>query len=317
MEGRLVYSERQEHMLTRSRVATAITVILIGTCISARAYADGFTGYVGCGKHPQPGCSVGAGSSSTRPGSSGTQSSHGSGKPGECHDPRGRRIPCQRNGGWAGGDGCYYKPTSPSASTVDALGGQPAGEGAWYQRTCYAKDGTTEEALGAPVWLRSAPVISPEVVAHQAVSRLSLPGVSISLSPSRDQLVGLPTWMWLSGGSWGRSSATAAVPHVRVTATAVPTKAVWDMGDGTRPVVCRGPGSVWRKGMSPRAASPDCGFTYRSASEVAPGGVYTVRVSVSWQVSWQGAGKSGTVPGLVTVGTRRVRVAESQTVVTR
>jgi len=161
------------------------------------------------------------------------------------------------------------------------------------------------------------PVSSPEAVAHQAISRLRLPRVSIVLSPVGDQLVGLATWMWLPRGSWARRSASAHVPRLTVSATAVPVRAVWHMGDGTRPVVCRGPGSVWRQGMNPHASSPDCGHTYRRSSLRAAGGAFTVRVSVSWRVRWHGGGRSGSVPDLVTSGSRRVRVAESQTLLTR
>ena len=42
---------------------------------------------------------------------------------------------------------------------------------------------------------------------------------------------------------------------------------------------------------------------------------FTVRVTVTWRVTWAGAGGSGTVPGLTTTGTVSVRVAESQAVI--
>jgi hypothetical protein len=70
--------------------------------------------------------------------------SGGKGRDGECRNPQGAEIPCQRDGGWAGADGCYYKPTDVSPSTIAALGGQPAGEGGWYQR------GTSLDQTGRP-----------------------------------------------------------------------------------------------------------------------------------------------------------------------
>jgi hypothetical protein len=64
------------------------------------------------------------------------------------------------------------------------------------------------------------------------------------------------------------------------------------------------------------AASPDCGYRYLRSSAGAPGGAYTVTVTISWRVTWAGAGQAGTIPGLTTVGAVQVRVAESQTVIT-
>jgi len=199
---------------------------------------------------------------------------------------------------------------------VDALGGQPAGDGAWYQRTCYSKDGRSQKALGGPVWMDSPPAMSPQIVAHQAVSKLDLPAAVIVLSPARRQLVGLPTWMAVSAGSWDRRTTSASAGRVTATATAVPTVAVWSMGDGTAPVRCRGRGSVWQPGMNPRASSPDCGHTYHRSSAASAGGTFRVGVSVSWSVSWHGAGRSGSVPGgLTTTGSTEVTVAESQALI--
>jgi hypothetical protein len=297
--------------------AAAIGITILVVAAPHAALAGGVTGSVTCDdSNPNPACHLGAGSTNSTPGSSGTDTGSSPGnQPSVCHDPKGKKIPCQWRGGWAGGDGCYYKPTNPSPSTVEALGGQPSGPGAWYLRMCpsgNAKDGVYSSDV---VWERSAPAVSPEVVAHQAVSQLRLPAVSIVVSPSGEQLVNLPTWLALESGSWARQSATAAVPGVKVTATATPLKAVWDMGNGDR-VVCHGPGTVWRAGMDPAAKSPDCGYTYRHSSSGAPGNEFTIQVSISWGVSWQGAGRSGTVPDLTTVGDRPVRVAESQALVT-
>jgi hypothetical protein len=144
---------------------------------------------------------------------------------------------------------------------------------------------------------------------------LTLPGVAIRVNPAGDQLVGLPSWLSLDSASWRPQSATAAVPGVSVTATATPTQAVWSMGNGES-VVCHGPGTPWRSGTDPVAASPDCGYRYSLSSAGAPGGAFTLTVTISWQVTWAGAGLAGTIPGLTTTGAAQVRVAESQTVIT-
>jgi hypothetical protein len=88
------------------------------------------------------------------------------------------------------------------------------------------------------------------------------------------------------------------------------------MGDGST-VVCEGPGTPWRPGLDPAGSSPDCGHRYLRASAGAPGGAFTVTVTVSWDVSWSGAGRSGAVPGLTTTSSLQLRVAESQALLTR
>jgi hypothetical protein len=137
--------------------------------------------------------------------------------------------------------------------------------------------------------------------------------VVIRLNPSGDQLVNLPTWLSLDAGSWQSQSATASVPGVSVTATARPVRAVWSLGEGGS-VTCTGPGTPWQPGTDPMASSPDCGYTYRHSSARAPGSAFSVTVTVTWEVTWAGAGQSGTIAGLSTTGTVPVRVAESQAV---
>ncbi|MFF5010553.1 hypothetical protein ACFY3G_48135 [Streptomyces phaeochromogenes] len=157
-----------------------------------------------------------------------------------------------------------------------------------------------------------------EVVVRRAVERLELPRPVIRTSPDEDfvQVVHVPTWIWVERGTWGPVSVSAAVKGVKVTATARPQKAVWSMGEGGA-VVCRGPGTPYLSTYSPKASSPDCGYTYRRASLSEPGEAYSVSVRVTWDVEWQGAGQTGVVPGLVMTAERQLVVDEVQTVVTR
>ncbi len=290
--------------------AVALLVVGLGLVAPVAAQADGFGDATCTENQTEPGCDVTAGTS----GQSGTSTSGtgGRGGDGKCRNPDGREIPCERDGAWAGSDGCYYQPADLSADTIAALGGQPAGEGGWYLRTCYGEDGG---GLGGPVWMPGAPpVVSPEVLARQARARLDLPNVVIVLNPPDDQLVNLPIWLALDRSSWREQTATASVPGVSVTATARPVKANWSMGDGDS-VVCNGPGTAWKPGTDPASSSPDCGYTYHRSSAGAAGNKFTVAVTISWNVTWAGAGKSGTIPGLATTGTVQVPVQESQAVI--
>jgi hypothetical protein len=280
---------------------TILSIILIA---SMPAFADGGIGTVKCDKdHPQPGCDIGAGSG----GQNGDSTGGGNQNTGN-HDSGG-------DGGSGSGAQCIYTPASPSADVIAALGGQPAGEGGWYFKSCVYPDGTAVDFPG-PVWVAGAPpVVSAQVLARLARSRLNLPTVVVRLNPGGDQLVNLPTWLALDTASWRSQSATAAVPGVSVTATARAVKASWSMGDGGS-VVCAGPGTAWQPGTDPLRSSPDCGYTYRRSSAGASGSAFAVTVTITWEVTWAGAGQSGTVPGLTTTGTVPVRVQESQAVIT-
>ena len=99
-----------------------------------------------------------------------------------------------------------------------------------------------------------------------------------------------------------------------MTATARAVLATWLLGDGST-VVCHRPGARWTAGTDPLAASPDCGHTYTRSSAGEPGSAFRVTVTVTWEVTWAGAGQTGVVPGLTTTGGAQVRVAESQAVI--
>jgi hypothetical protein len=207
----------------------------------------------------------------------------------------------------------------PVAVVVREQQPEPGEDGAWYLWRC-SGDGFRDSLYRPPVWIpdgERAPGAagpSPAELAAQARERLRLPGPAVAASPAGDQLVNLPTWLWLDG-DWAPIEATASVPGVSVTARAVPRSATWVMGDGSE-VVCRGPGTPYTPGVDPASPSPDCGHTYRHSSAGRPGEVFAASVTVSWTVTWSGAGDSGTFPDLTTTAEATFRVAESQALVT-
>jgi hypothetical protein len=189
------------------------------------------------------------------------------------------------------------------------------GPGAWYLYKC-SGPGFTDGLYRTPIWIPDgeepglAPLPSPAELAQTARSQLRLPSPTIAANPSGDQLVTLPTWLWLSSG-WDQQSATAAVPGVSVTAVAKPTSLVWSMGDGST-VTCSSGGTPFPAGGDPKATSPNCGHTYRASSAGKPSDAYPVTATVHWSISWSGAGESGTFPDMTTTATAAFRVAESQ-----
>lgn len=302
-------------MLTRRLFAkAAVAVVVFATFMGAAATVasaddDGWGGVV-CDPS-QTDCTVSAGTSPTPPSGG---NGGGSGGTRQCIDLDGIDRPCYLDGiGWFGFDKCFYGPIELQLTpeTIAALGGQPPGPGVWYSRSCrpYAGQSVASANISV-VYLATAPAPVAELVARHAVSHLVLPRLSASVNPSGLQLVNLPTWLSVPATSWGSRSATASVPGVSVTATATATKVVFKMGDG-HTVTCHSRGTDWHTGLDPLASSPDCGYTYRT-----PGENLTIRASVSWSISWSGAGSSGTLPDLVTTTSIPVRVGESQTVVT-
>ncbi|MET9036982.1 hypothetical protein [Streptomyces mirabilis] len=161
-----------------------------------------------------------------------------------------------------------------------------------------------------------APEPDPAVVARQVVRELVLPDPVIRTNPDEKhaQLVRVPTWMWLDRAMWKPVSKTANVPGVSVTATAIPQKATWAMGDGAA-VVCEGAGTPYSLKYVADSASPDCGHTYLRSSARQAEEAYTVSVTVIWDVEWRGGGQQGVIPGLQTQAQMPLRVAEAQALV--
>jgi hypothetical protein len=157
---------------------------------------------------------------------------------------------------------------------------------------------------------------SVDSVAWVAVEKLRLPSPVMRMNPAEGafQVVGVPSWLWVEPSVWGPVVETAEVPGLTVTATARPVSVVWSMGEGGR-VVCEGSGTPYSSAFSPESESPDCGYTYTRSSLGEPGGTFTVSAVLTWDVVWEGGGRSGRVPGLVTVDEIDVRVDEIQALV--
>ncbi|WP_344627666.1 hypothetical protein [Kitasatospora arboriphila] len=233
--------------------------------------------------------------------------------------------PGSASGGFSGSGGgkpvCVSVPRSEVVTTSDGHTGQ------WYLLDC---GGTLPQGslgnspiTGAPLWAEiagggtSAPAVDPAVLAAEAVSRLELPKPVVRMSPveTARQVVGVPSWLWVEQSSWKPVRSTAEVPGVVVEAVAVPVSSVWDLGDGSRPVECRGPGTPFRPGGDDSAASPDCGHVFARPSAGSEGGVFKAAVTTHWSVTWSGAGRGGTFPDLVARTELPVRVAEIQSLV--
>ena len=279
------------------RQASAGPVTLVAACITVLLTAHGVVA--------DDGLSTGAGVT-CGPGACDAEATSVRGESGTGRSAKSRLAPNRESSKPGGG-----RPTGPPTITSTGwefdLGG---GVGILPRFDVEGQEKQPESAGNRPV-----PV---ELVVQRAVGHLELPQPVIRMSPDEDlvQVVHVPTWMWVERGTWGPVSASAAVDGVTVTATARPRQAVWSMGEGST-VVCRGPGTPYAEAFSPKASSPDCGYTYRRASVSAPGKAYTVSVRVTWDVEWRGGGQTGVVPGLVMTADRQLVVDEVQAVVMR
>jgi hypothetical protein len=158
---------------------------------------------------------------------------------------------------------------------------------------------------------------APTTLAAEAEKNLKLPAPSIQANPPTgdEQVVNVPTWLWIDRGGWKSITATASVPGESVTATARPLRIVWSMGDGSS-VTCSGPGTAWSSGDDSSSSSPDCGHTFTVSSAGQPHGAYAVSATIEWQVVWHGGGAQGVFPNLRSEAAVAMRVSEVQALVT-
>lgn len=218
---------------------------------------------------------------------------------------------------------CTYTPDPnyqpPATDTADQHTGE---KGGWYQMTCpdAVKPGNPPIATTTTteVWLATpppAPVLpSPAQLAAEAQKKLHLPAPTIASNPrpGLPQLVSVPMWAWTPKSVFTPVSATAEVPGESVMATATPVSVSWSFGDGST-ATCAGPGTPFPAGGDPEASSPDCGHTYARSSGSSS---FTVTATITWNVTWAGAGQVGSFNGMTTTASEQVQVLQSQAVVT-
>jgi hypothetical protein len=129
-----------------------------------------------------------------------------------------------------------------------------------------------------------------------------------------DQLVGLPTWLWIGPAAFQTFRADASLAGITVTVTAEPVDVTWGMGDGGTET-CDGPGTPWDPAGGDDQ-STDCSHLYRYVSSEQPGGRYSASVTVRWAVSWTSStGAGGSLPDATRTTTFDLRVTERQAVV--
>ena len=147
----------------------------------------------------------------------------------------------------------------------------------------------------------------------EARKRLEIPDPDPVINPPREQLVGLPTWLWLDR-PWERISAVASIGDVWAAVSAHPVQSHWLFSDGSELWCDRGEVyDIWR---SPREQSSGCTHTFRHSSSMRADGVEWIAVVVTWRVEWYASDIGGQPLGTVDRATAfPVRVIEAQAMI--
>lgn len=199
-----------------------------------------------------------------------------------------------------------------------------AGETA-YQRLCPSSFGAGLDAGGVMVLGPGSPadagggpapvVVHPLELAERAADELVLAEPVVRFNPAGDQIVRVPSWLWVEGG-WAEQSASASAGPVTSTVIAVPQRVRWSMGNGDQ-VVCEGPGRPYEPRFAETPEATDCKYTYRNSSAGQSGDAYQVTATVEWSLTWAATGAPGGGDlGVVEMTTAvPVRVSELQALV--
>lgn len=169
----------------------------------------------------------------------------------------------------------------------------------------------------ARTWTRRVIVTPPapsKTIVQAAKDRAAPPAPRIRLSPSErhEQIVQLPTWMWVDGQAWKTHTARAEAGGAWADAKAVPTRVIWNMGNGDT-VVCNGPGKPYDTRRPGKAQSSNCTYTYETSSAGRPHNRYTVSATVVYRATWKGSnGSGGSLGEIRKTSSTPVRVAEIQ-----
>lgn len=147
----------------------------------------------------------------------------------------------------------------------------------------------------------------------EARRQLDLPLPEPALNPPNGQLVGVPTWLWVTG-AWQEVSASASIGPVAATVTARPVRVEWDMGDGTT-VSCAA-GTPYDSSRPARDQQSACTHVFTTSSARQAGGRFTVTATVVYAVGWSATtGGGGELGELTRSASVPVTVREAQALI--
>jgi hypothetical protein len=163
---------------------------------------------------------------------------------------------------------------------------------------------------------------TPKTLAEYAYDKVKVPDTEIDLKPAARSTVNLPTWVWLDKGTFKEVKVRAELPNTGLWAetTAKPIALHLEPGtDEAETFPASGDceinedgsiGTAYTKGDADK--TPPCGIRYLRATNGTP---YQLKASITWQISWEGAGgANGDLPDGTFETTQDMNVQEIQSI---
>ena len=154
------------------------------------------------------------------------------------------------------------------------------------------------------------PLEEPQRAAEEARRLLLIDPPTVRTSPPADtaQLVGLPTWFWITD-PWQPKQASATLDTVTSTVVATPTSLTFTLDDGTS-FSCDGPGTPYETARDPAGQVSSCTHLFERS------GAVTVTATVTYAVHWTAnTDPGGDLDDLTRTSTLPLTIEEAQAVI--
>ncbi|WP_425584921.1 hypothetical protein [Streptomyces vastus] len=183
-----------------------------------------------------------------------------------------------------GKDGYFWRGVAPDVSEVDDT--SKCGQLMFWQDA-----GEIPDDPDAP---------TPQTLAEYAYDKVKVPDTEVELKPEAKSTVNAPTWVWLDKGTFKEVKVRAELPNTNLWAetTAKPVALHLEPGtDDAETFPASGDceinddgsiGTPYQTGDAGK--TPPCGIRYLRATNGEP---YELSASVTWQITWEGAGGDG------------------------
>lgn len=163
---------------------------------------------------------------------------------------------------------------------------------------------------------------TPEVLAAYSYDKIRVPDTEVELKPAAKSTVNLPTWVWLDKGTFKDVEVRAELPDTGLWAETTAKPVSLHLEPGTEDAE-RHPssgecqinengsiGTPYTKGSA--GDTPPCGITYQRSTDGEP---YQLTASITWEISWEGAGGTkGDLPDGTFETTQDMDVQEIQSI---
>ncbi|SNX63231.1 hypothetical protein SAMN06272735_5033 [Streptomyces sp. TLI_55] len=141
---------------------------------------------------------------------------------------------------------------------------------------------------------------TPETLADYAYNKVKVPETAVELKPATKSTVNLPTWVWLDKGTFQEVKVRAELPNTGLWAETTAKPVALHLNPGTEDAQTfpasgdceiNADGSIGTPYSTGDAdKTPPCGIRYLKATNGTP---YRLSASVTWQITWEGAGGTG------------------------